>query len=437
MPKDFDETKLMETVADVAKGFEEFKTKHNEFLAETKKGFEDVVRKEEVDRINDSIEAGQKKLDEFAASMKRMAQSEHKSEDNEDREKKANVWAQLNAKRNGKVLKDDFDLDGVKAYRAAFNAYLTKGDLRQMEPDEIKALSVGRDPDGGHLVLPDTAGRVIKRIFETSPVRQYANVQTIGTDALDGLHDVDEASVGWVSETGSRSVTGTPQISTWRIPVHELYANPQATQKLIDDASIDMEDWLATKVADKMARTEATAFLTGDGVGKPRGFLTYPDYTSPGVYQIGAVERFATGANGAFASAPNGGDVLLDALYGLKAQYRANATWFMNRATTKTVRKLKDSDGAYLWQPGIQAGQPATLLGYSVAAFEDMPDLATDSLSIGVGNLNEGYQIVDRQGIRVLVDPYSNKPYVQYYTTRRVGGDVVDFDAIKLIEFTS
>ena len=220
----------------------------------------------------------------------------------------------------------------------------------------------------------------------------------------------------------------------WRIPVHELYAKPQATQKLLDDASISVEQWLSGKTADHFARTENTAFVSGSGVGRPRGFLTYADWTTAGTFQHGAIEQFDTGVSGDFAAAPNGIDTLITALYGLKMQYRSSATWFMNRSTLGTVRLEKDSNGAYVWAPGA-VGQPSTMLGYPVADFEDMPDIAASSLSIMVGDLRAAYQIVDRAGMRVLRDPYSNKPYVQFYTVKRVGGDVVNFDAVKLIKF--
>lgn len=300
-----------------------------------------------------------------------------------------------------------------------------------MADTERKALSVGSDPEGGYVVYPDMSGQIVQKVFETSPMRAYASIQTISTDALEGIFDLNEASFGWVEETESRSETNTPDIGRWRIPVHEMYAFPFATQKLLDDAAIDMENWLSMKVADKFARAEADAFVNGSGVGQPRGFLTYSDGTT----LPGTIEQFDTGVNGAYAAAPDGGDVLIDALYGLKAPYRANATWFMNRATTKLTRKLKDSDGAYLWSPGIAAGQPATLLGYPVAAFEDMPDPATGSLSVAVGDMRAAYQIVDRIGIRVLRDALTNKPYIGLYTVKRVGGDVVNFEAVKLVKF--
>jgi HK97 family phage major capsid protein len=318
------------------------------------------------------------------------------------------------------------------AYKQAFQTYMRKGE-QIMGAQEAKALSVGSDPDGGFVVNPDMSGRIVTRVFETSPMRAYASVQVISTDALEGLFDLNEASSGWVGETEARPETGTPALGKWRIAVHELYAMPTATQKLLDDAEIDMESWLASKVADKFARDEAAAFVNGNGVGKPRGFLSY----AGGTTLPGTIERIKTGANGAFVAAPNGGDALIDALYGLKSPYRVNATWFMNRSTAKLVRKLKDTDGAYLWAPGIVAGQPATLLGYPVASFEDMPDPATGSLSIAVGDMRAAYQIVDRAGIRTVRDPYSAKPYVQFYTTRRVGGDVVNFEAIKLLEFAT
>jgi len=282
-------------------------------------------------------------------------------------------------------------------------------------------------------VNPDTSGRIVQRVFETSPMRAYASVQVISTDALEGLFDLNEASSGWVGETDARAETNTPQIGKWRIPVHELYARPHATQKLLDDASINMEAWLAAKVADKFARDESAAFVNGNGVNRPRGFLTY----GAGTTLPGQIEQLPTGASGAFAAAPNGGDVLVDALYSLKAPYRANAVWAMNRSVLRAVRKLKDSDGAYLWQPGIQAGQPSAIMGYPVASFEDMPNLGANSLSIAVADWREAYQIVDRVGIRTLRDPYSSKPYIQFYTTKRVGGDVVNFEAIKLIRFNT
>lgn len=414
-------------------GFEEFKKANDERLAQIeKKGSADVVTEAKLQKIEADLEKAQKIADEAVLASKR--QSRVVTDANGvtvDLDRKAQDWASMNARRRGTVA-GEFRANDMDGYKAAFDTFMRKGE-EVMGPDERKALSVGTDPDGGYVVNPDLSGRIVMKVFESSPMRAYASVQVISSDALEGLFDLNEASSGWVGETDSRGETNTPQLGKWRIPAHELYAKPKATQKLLDDASINMEAWLASKVAEKFARDEANAFVVGTGSNKPRGFLTY----SSGTTLPGTIERFDTGVNGAFAAAPNGGDVLINALYGLKQQYRANATWFMNRATLKLTRKLKDTDGAYLWSPGIAAGQPASLLGYPVASFEDMPDPATDSLSIAVGDMREAYQIVDRIGIRTLRDPYSAKPYVEFYTTKRVGGDVVNFEAIKLIEFTA
>jgi HK97 family phage major capsid protein len=414
-------------------GFEEFKKANDERLAQIeKKGSADVVTEAKLQKIEADLEKAQKIADEAVLASKRQSRivTDERGEV-VDLDRKAQEWASMNARRRGAVA-GSFGAAEMDGYKAAFDTFLRKGE-EVMGPDERKALSVGTDPDGGYVVNPDLSGRIVMKVFETSPMRAYASIQVISSDALEGLFDLNEASSGWVGETDSRAETNTPQLGKWRIPAHELYAKPKATQKLLDDASINMEAWLASKVAEKFARDEANAFVVGNGVNKPRGFLTFPSGTT----LPGTIERFDTGVNGAFAAAPNGGDVLINALYGLKQQYRANATWFMNRATLKLTRKLKDTDGAYLWSPGIAAGQPASLLGYPVASFEDMPDPATDSLSIAVGDMREAYQIVDRLGIRTLRDPYSAKPYVEFYTTKRVGGDVVNFEALKLIEFTA
>lgn len=433
MSDEFDPKELKGAVADVGKAFEEFKKTNDERLAQIEaKGAADPVTKEKLAKIEETMTKSQERLDAYELSQKRQARVVTDPDGNSvDLDAKALKWAQGIAKKRGTTVQE-FGADEMDAYKAAFESYI-RGDERKMNAEEFKALSVGSDPDGGYTVHPDMSGRVVKKVFETSPMRAYASIQSISTDALEGVFDLDEAASGWVGETDARPETDTPQIGVWRIPVHELYANPSATQKILDDSEINIEQWLAMKVSEKFARDESTAFTTGDGVAKPRGFLTYGNGTTI----PGQIEQFKTGVNGDFAAAPDGGDALIDMIYGLKMPYRNNGTWFMNRTTTGLARKLKDSDGAYLWQPGIQAGQPATLLGYPVASFEDMPDPATGSLSIAFGDMRETYQIVDRIGLRTLRDPYSNKPFVQFYTTKRVGGDVVNFESLKLLDFSA
>ena len=414
-------------------GFEEFKKANDERLAQIeKKGSADVVTEEKLRKIEADLDKAQRIADDAVLASKRQSRVVTDEHGNTvDLDRKAQDWASMNARRRGTVAAS-FGAADMDGYKAAFDTFIRKGE-EVMGVEERKALSVGADPDGGYVVNPDLSGRIVMKVFESSPMRAYASVQVISSDALEGLFDLNEASSGWVGETDSRAETNTPQLGKWRIPAHELYAKPKATQKLLDDASINMEAWLASKVAEKFARDEANAFVVGNGVNKPRGFLTY----GSGTTLPGTIEQFPSGVNGALAANPDGGDVLINALYGLKQQYRANATWFMNRASTRLVRKAKDSNGSYIWVPGIAAGQPASLLGYPVAAFEDMPDPATNSLSIAVGDMREAYQIVDRLGIRTLRDPYSAKPYVEFYTTKRVGGDVVNFESIKLVKLGS
>ena len=413
------------------RAFEEFKSTNDAKLKELEaKGAADPLLEEKLARIEANLDAAQKVADEAALAVKR--QSRIVTDENGsqiDMDAKALHWARGIAKKRGTDVRE-FGAKEMDAYKSAFNSYLRKEE-RTLSSEEIKALSVGSDADGGYVVHPDLTGRIVQSVFETSPMRAYAAIQVISTSELEGLHDLEEAAAGWVTETGARAATATPQIAKWTIATHEIYAKPQATQKILDDGEINMEAWLAAKVADKFARVEAAAFVTGSGSGQPKGFLSY----TAGTTLPDQIEQIITGVDGGFAAAPNGGDVLIDALYGLKQQYRANASWFMNRATMGLTRKLKDSDGAYLWSPGVAAGQPATLLGYPVASFEDMPDPATGSLSIAVADMREAYQIVDRIGIRTLRDPYSAKPYVEFYTTKRVGGAVINAEAIKIVKF--
>jgi len=428
MNTEFDPKELKTAVASVGTAFEEFKKTNDERLAQLEaKGSADPLLEEKLAKIDATIDANQKRLDDYELSQKRQARIVTDANGNErDMDMEAKRWA---ASTQGRNAPADFDAKGMADYKQAFNRFLRKGD-QIMGADELKALSVGVDADGGYVVEPDLTGRIVNQVFETSVMRAYASIQTISTNSLEGLWDQDEAAAGWVTETAARTTTATPVLGKWSIDVHELYANPKATQKVLDDAEINLEAWLAAKVSDKMSRIENAAFVTGTGTDQPKGFLAYAAGTTLNTQ----IEQLSSGVAGGFAAAPAGGDILIDALYALKAQYRANATWFMNRATTKAVRKLKDTDGAYLWQSGIAAGQPATVLGYPTASMEDMPDPAANSLSIAVGDMRAAYQIVDRQGIRVLRDPYSDKPYVSFYSVKRVGGAVVNTEALKIIK---
>lgn len=419
----------VDAIEQVNRAFEEFKSTNDARLAEIeKKTVADPLIEEKLKRIEADLQKAQDVADEAVLAHKRASRIVTDANGNQiDLDEKAQKWASINGYRGTYTAAE------LGEYKSAFERFVRKDDF-SLSPDERKALSVGQDGDGGYTVHPDISGAMSKKIFDTSPMRAYASIQVIGTDALEGIYDDDENTSGWVAETGARTATATPQIGTWRIPVHEIYSFPQITQKLLDDSLWDMESWLSDKMSAQMGRAEATTFVTGDGVSKPRGFATYTNGTS--IRE--EVEQVKTGVNGDFAAAPDGGDSLLTALYSLKGPYRANATWFMNRSTMAAVRKEKDSNGAYIWSPGIASGQPASLFGYPVSApFEDMASIATGSLSIAVGDMRAAYQIVERQGTRIIRDNLTNKPYVGLYGVRRVGGGLINGEALKILDFSA
>lgn len=314
-----------------------------------------------------------------------------------------------------------------KTHMKALAPYLRRGD-----ETELKGLSVAVDPDGGYTVIPERSSTIVTRLFDTSPMRALANIQNTTSDALEILLDTTEAEAQWASETGARNETNTPQLGLRKIPVHEMYANPRATQKLLDDSNISIENWLLDKITKRFTRRENTAFVNGDGVTQPRGFLTYPTSTAGDTSRPwGTLQYVPSGTSGDFDL-----DDLNDLVATLKADYRAGASWLMTRATASAVRKKKDSQGQYLWQPSSQLGQPDSLLGFPVYLAEDMPAIAANALAIAFGDFREGYTIVDRIGLRVLRDPYTDKPHIRFYTTKRVGGDVTNFDAIKLLRLS-
>jgi len=318
-------------------------------------------------------------------------------------------------------------------HRKAFAAYLRTGDddgLRGLDV-EAKAMTSAVAGDGGYLVDPKTAETVRSVLRSTASIRQIATVVNVEATSYDVLVDTTEIGAGWATEAGPAGETATPTIDRITIPLNELSAMPKASQRLLDDAAFDIEGWLAARVADRFSRAEAAAFVNGDGIDKPTGFLTHPvvDEASWSWDNLGYV---ATGADGAFA----GADALVDLVYALGAQYRAGASFVMNSRTAGVVRAMKDADGRFLWSDGLAAGEPARLLGYPVLVAEDMPDIASGSLSVAFGDFAAGYTIAERPDLRILRDPFSAKPHVLFYATKRVGGDVSDFAAIKLLRFS-
>lgn len=407
MPEGYTIEEAKTAIDKLASAVESFKKANDLRLEEIeKKGKASPDIEEKISKIEKDIES--------ASELKKRL---------DDLEVKSQRKARFGDERKGYELTDE-----QIERKAALQTYLRKGDDR-LNDTETKALAVQSDPDGGYLVSPDTAGRIQTRIFESSPIRALASVQVISTDALEGLVDDDEAGFEWVGETQSRTNERTPRLGQWRIPVHELCTRPKATQKLLEDAAIDVESWLANKISDRFARAESTSFASGDGNSKPRGFLAYPDVSAPGAYERGRIEQIETATVGVI-----GFDDIIDMFYSLTGDYRAVSTWAMNRLTFGLIRKLKDDDGQYLWQPSLQVGQPDAILGRPMAEFNDMPDGSqSGNLAIALADWNRAYQIVDRLGISTLRDPYTAKPYVEFYTRKRVGGDVLNFEAIKLL----
>ncbi len=384
--------------------FDAFKDANDERLGQIERKLSaDVVTEEKVERINRALDRQKKTVDDLALALAR---------------------PELGAERGDPVRREHKD---------AWSLYVRKGEMHGLRQIEAKALSVQSDPDGGYLVPSDTERLIDRIVTQASPIRSIAGVRQISGASYKKPFTTSGLSSGWVGETESRAETQTPQLSELEFPAMELYAMPSATSTLLDDAAINIDQWLAEEVQTVFAEQEGAAFVNGDGVRKPRGFLSYP-VVADASWSWGNVGYITTGVSGDFSST-SPSDALIDLTFAIKAGYRANASFVLNRRTQARIRKLKDQEGNYLWQPGLTAGTPASLLNFPVTEAEDMPDVAANSFSIAFGDFKRGYLIVDRLGVRVLRDPYSAKPYVLFYTTKRVGGGIQNFEALKLLKF--
>jgi HK97 family phage major capsid protein len=318
-------------------------------------------------------------------------------------------------------------------HKKAFGAYLRSGDddgLRGLVL-EGKALSTAVAADGGYLVDPQTADTIRSMLVSTSSLRAAANVVQVDATSFDVLIDRSEVGSGWATEVAPQAETATPLIDRISIKLHELSAMPKASQRLLDDTAFDVEGWLAGKIATRFIRAEAAAFINGDGVDKPRGILL-PAKVANASWTWGNLGYIPTGAAADFATT-NASDCIVNLVYALGADYRANGTFIMNSKTAGAVRKMKDADGRFMWGDSLQAGEPARLMGYPVLICEDMPDVAANSHPIAFGDFTAGYTIAERPDLRILRDPFSAKPNVLFYANKRVGGDITDFAAIKLL----
>ena len=397
---------MKEAYGELMHTFESFKQGNDERLKQIEKRSVDPLTEEKVDRLNRAVEEQKRTLDEMVLAGQRPALGTRAAMTSDSRE-----------------------------HKSAFERYVRNGDAHALARFETKALSSQSDPDGGYLVPRETESAIDRVLAKVSPMRAISSVRQIGASTYRKPITTTGADYGWVGEQASRAETAAPQISIVEFPAMELYAMPAATQAMLDDSLADIEQWLAGEVQATFAEQEGAAFISGDGVNRPRGFLTYT-IVADASWAWNKIGYIASGGAGAFA-ASNPSDALVDLAYAPRQGYRANASWVMNRKTEAAVRKFKDGQGNYIWQPGVAAGSPATLLGYPVAEAEDMPDIAANSYSVAFGDFARGYLIVDRVGVRVLRDPYSAKPYVLFYTTKRVGGGVQNFEAIKLMKFAA
>lgn len=393
---------------DFARTFEAFKEANDSRLGEIETRLTgDVVAEEKLARIDAALDDAKRRLDRLALDRSRPP-----------------LAGGADAPRD----------PALAEHKSAFHTYIRSGEASGLKRLEEKALSASSGPDGGYLV-PDTVEReVLRRLSTVSPIRAISSVRVISGGQYKRAFSLSGPATGWVGETAARPQTATPTLSEMSFPAMEIYAMPAATQTLLDDAVIDIDRWIAEEVEAAFAEQESAAFVKGDGVNKPKGFLA-SDIVDDDTWSWGKLG--AVHAGGASFPAADPFDVLVELIYALKAGYRQNASFVMNRKTQSAIRKFKDENGQYLWAPPASLGQPATLMGFPVIEAEDMPDIAANTCAVAFGDFKRGYLIVDRAGMRVLRDPYSAKPYVLFYTTKRVGGGVQDYAAIKLLKFAA
>jgi HK97 family phage major capsid protein len=380
--------------------FAAFKAANDAEINALKKGANDPVLKAQVDKANADVSAIQKQIDELQKKMQRPGASPDQ----------------------GDELKS--------AHRKAFGRYMRKGDLGDLADLQVKTLQIGVDADGGYAVPEQLDTAIGKMEIFDSPMEALVSAIVAGAETYEKLFDLRGTASGWVGETAARPVTATPQLGSFKPTYGELYASPQATQKMLDDAFFDVEAWLASSVAEKFAQDLDLAIISGDGVNKPKGILAYTlAQTGDAARAFGTIEKKHTGTSAGGITA----DFLMDLQRLLKAGYRANSLWLMAGATLDTVRKLKDTTNQYIWQPGLADGSPAKLLGRPVVEDENVPAIGAASKSIIYGDFKRAYKLVNLRGVRVLRDPFTSKPNVIFYSTKRVGGGVEDTAAVKVV----
>lgn len=385
--------------------FEAFKETNDERLAQIEQQVgADVVTVEKMSRIERSLDSQQSRVDDLLLKAKRPTLGQSATASRE-----------------------------MLEHKRAFHSYVRHGTEDNLKILESKAWSVSSLPDGGYLVPEELETEISRRLSVVSPIRSIAGIKQVSGSLYKRPFAIKGAESGWVGESDPRAETLTPTLEQLEFPTMELYAMPAATATLLDDAATDVDQWIAEEVETAFAEQEGLAFISGDGINKPRGFLDYPTVSEQN-WSWGNVGYVPTGAPGDF-SPVDPFDTFIFLSYALRAPYRKNAVWVMNRTVQAFARRFKDADGNYIWQPPSGIGAAASILNHPIVEAEDMPAPSQDSMSIAFGDFNRGYLIVDRLGVRVLRDPFSKKPFVLFYTTKRIGGGVLDYNAIKFMKF--
>lgn len=383
-------------LGELQKAWSDFKAERDAEILALKKGQEDVVRTEKVDRINAAVADLQRGIDDLNAKI---------------------AAAELSAGK-GEVRDPE--------YSTAFNAHFRKGDVQA-------SLNKGTATEGGYFTPVEWDRTVTDRLVLVSQMRQIATVQQIGGNGFSKLFNSRGTGSGWVGETAARPETTQPTLGTRAYDTGEIYAIPSATQQFLDDAEVNAEQWLAQEVETEFSYQEGIAFVSGNGTNKPYGFLTFATGAANAAWHPWGAIGVTTAASATAVT----GDELLTLIGALPQEYEGQARFVMNRGSVFSIRKLKDGNGNYLWQPSFQAGQPATVLGYPLTEMPAMPSMAANALAIAFGDFRRGYLIIDRIGIRVLRDPFTNKPYIMFYTTKRVGGGLLNPDVIKILKMAA
>ena len=405
-----DNTEIKGAFEGLNKAWDEFKATNADRIKAEAKGVFDGLIEEKLVKLNDEISAQEKKmaaLDAALAAKPKFTAAEQKDADREIAIKAATAFV-----RGG--------IAGLEGH----------------SQDEVKALRTNVGADGG-FTIPQLIDPVMgAKLVDISPIRALAEVVTVSTPNWSKLVSIKGTTSGWVSETGSRTETTSPQFASVQPPLGTIYAAPQATQNMLDDATFDVESWLDGEIGEEFARAEGAAFVSGSGVNQPLGFTSgTPVSTADATRSFGTVQYIASGQS---AAMPSAGTTLMDVVSALKAGYRPNAAWMSTKKALLAVRKYNGTDSISFWEPSMQAGTPSMLLGYPVYEAEDLGDSATaNAFPMAFGNFRRGYLITDRVGTTLIRDNLTNKPYVIFYATKRVGGTVQNSEAIKLLKIAS